>query len=329
MKLIFLTLATIILAFVNIYIGAVNFSFQEITSVLTGNSNDPSLRFIVLESRLPQAVTSLLAGAGLAACGLMLQTVFRNPLAGPSILGITSGSSLGVAIVLLLFSGSITFGFETIGGNLAVLSGALVGSFAIMTLLLILAERIKSNLTLLIVGMMTGYLSSSLVTLLSSISSARNIQSFVNWGMGTFSDVSLSQLPLFTTVVLIGLCLSLLMAKPLNLLLMGDFYAQSMGVKVKSVRRILLISTGLLSAIITSMCGPISFIGLAMPHVARLIMRTDDHFILMPATMLCGAVLALSVNVISVCHGGMVIPVNALTPVAGVPVVLYILIKRK
>ena len=329
MKLIFLTLATIILVFINIYVGAVSFSFQEITAVLTGNSNDPSLRFIVLESRLPQAVTSLLAGAGLAACGLMLQTVFRNPLAGPSILGITSGSSLGVAIVLLLFSGSITFGFETIGGNLAVLSGALVGSFTIMTLLLILAERIKSNLTLLIVGMMTGYLSSSLVTLLSSISSARNIQSFVNWGMGTFSDVSISQLPLFTTVVLIGLCLSLLMAKPLNLLLMGDFYAQSMGVKVKSVRRILLISTGLLSAIITSMCGPISFIGLAMPHVARLIMRTDDHFILMPATMLCGAVLALAVNVISVCHGGMVIPVNALTPVAGVPVVLYILIKRK
>lgn len=329
MKLIFLTLTTLLLIILNLYIGAVSFPFEEITQVLTGSSQDDSLKFIILESRLPQAITALLAGSGLAASGLMLQTIFRNPLAGPSILGITSGSSLGVAIVLLFFSGTVSLGTSEIGGSLAVLTGALAGSFSVMLLLLLLAERIKNNLTLLIVGMMTGYLTSSVVTLLSSTSNARNIQSFVNWGLGTFSSVTLNQIPLFTLVTGLGLLLAIIMAKPLNQLLLGDNYAISMGVNVKNVRRLLLISTGILASVVTSICGPISFIGLAMPHVARLLMRTDDHFYLMPATMLCGAILALAVNIISVANGGHVIPINALTPIAGVPVVLYILIKKK
>lgn len=329
MRLILLSLLTLILVIANLYFGAVSFSASEITSVLLGKATDESLNFIILEGRLPQALTALLSGAGLAASGLMLQTIFRNPLAGPSILGITSGSSLGVALVMLCFGGIVGFGSSELGGNIAIIAGALVGSFLVMGFLIVLAERIRSNLSLLIVGMMTGYLTSSIVTLLSSMTTARSLQGFINWGMGTFSGVTTEQLPLFSGFTLIGLVLAMLMSKPLNLLLLGDNYAMSLGVDVRVVRRMLLLSTGLLAAVITSFCGPISFIGLAMPHVARLIMKTDNHLLLMPATMLCGAILALGVQLLSVCPDGYIIPINALTPIAGVPVVLYIIIKNK
>lgn len=329
MKIILLGVSVIILTVANLFFGAVSFPASEIWAVLTGSGQDDALRFIILESRLPQALTALMAGAGLAASGLMLQTVFRNPLAGPSILGITSGSSLGVALVILLAGGVVTLGNDNIGGNLAVIIGALAGSFAIMLLLITLSERIRNNLTLLIVGMMTGYLTSSVVTLLSSVSSARGIQSYVNWGMGTFSGVSLDRLPVFILPVAVGLIMAFLLAKPLNLLLLGDSYAVNLGVNVTRVRRMLLISTGLLSAAITAVCGPIGFIGLAMPHVARLLIRSDNHLVLMPATMLSGSVLALACNLLSVLPSGTVIPINALTPVAGVPVVLYVILKKR
>lgn len=329
MRLILLSILTLILVIANLYIGAVNFPHSEISSVLMGEGQDEALHFIILESRLPQAITALLAGAGLSASGLMLQTIFRNPLAGPSILGITSGSSLGVALVMLCFGGIIGFGATEFGGNLAIICGALLGSLMIMAILIALAERIRSNLSLLIVGMMTGYLTSSLVTLMSSISTANNLQSFVNWGMGSFSGVTLNQLPIFSLFIIVGIAMALLMSKPLNLLLLGDNYAISLGINVRRVRRTLLLSTGLLTAVITSFCGPISFIGLAMPHVARLLMKTDNHLKLMPATMLCGAILALLVQLLSVCKSGQIIPINALTPIAGVPVVLYIIIKKK
>lgn len=329
MRLILLSFLTVLLVIANLYFGAVSFPASEITSVLLGDTADESLHFIILESRLPQALTALLSGAGLAASGLMLQTIFRNPLAGPSILGITSGSSLGVALVMLCFGGVMGYGATEFGGNIAIITGALVGSFLIMGLLILLAERIRSNLSLLIVGMMTGYLTSSIVTLLSSMTTARSLQGFINWGMGSFSGVTPGQLPLFSGLTLIGLILAMLMSKPLNLLLLGDNYAISLGTDVRAVRRILLLSTGLLAAVITSFCGPISFIGLAMPHVARLVMKTDNHLLLMPATMLCGAILALTVQLLSVCPDGYIIPINALTPIAGVPVVLYIIIKKK
>lgn len=329
MKLILLTLSVMVLAVLNLFVGAVSFPAGEIWAVLTGASDNEALRFIIIESRLPQALTALLAGAGLAASGLMLQTVFRNPLAGPSILGITSGSSLGVALVLLMFGGVISVGSANIGGNIAIIAGALAGSFLVMLFLMALSARVKSNLTLLIVGMMTGYLTSSVVTLLSSLTTARGLQSYVNWGMGTFSGVALDRLPLFGALTLVGLAVSMLLAKPLNLLLLGENYAVNLGVNVKKVRNLLLLSTGVLSAVITAVCGPIGFIGLAMPHVARLIMRTDNHLALMPATMLTGSALALACNVLSVLPSGSVIPINALTPIAGVPVVLYVIMRRK
>lgn len=329
MKLTLLSLAVLLLAAANIFFGALSLPLDAVWNALWGNGDDEAIRFIVLESRLPQAVTAVLAGAGLAASGLMLQTVFRNPLAGPSILGITSGASLGVALVLLLFGGVISIGAETIGGNLAATAGALAGSFIVMSLLIGLSARIRNNLTLLIAGMMTGYLASSVVTLLSALSTAQGVQSYVNWGMGTFSGVSLERLPLFAILTVAGLAMAVLLAKPLNLLLLGDHYASNLGVNVRRTRNMLLASTGLLSAVITACCGPIGFIGLAMPHIARLIFRTDNHLILMPATMLCGAVLALACNLLSVLPSSEVIPINALTPIAGVPVVLYVILRKK
>lgn len=329
-RIIILAALTLALMCANVFFGAIDIPADDVWGILSGNRHgDEALEYIVLGSRVPQAVTALLAGAGLAASGLMLQTVFRNPLAGPSILGITSGASLGVALVILFFGGMISIGAESLGGNIAVTVGALAGSFTVMGMLILLSARIRSNLTLLIAGMMTGYLASSLVTLLSSLSTAEGIQNFVMWGMGTFSGVSADRLPWFALLSAIGLLMSMLLAKPLNLLLLGDSYAANLGVDVKRVRHMLLIATGLLSAVITACCGPIGFIGLAMPHIARIIFRTDDHLLLMPATMLCGAILALGCNLISVLPDGNIIPINALTPLAGVPVVLYVILKNK
>lgn len=324
-----LAVITLGLMVLNLFFGAIHIPSGEVWSALTGGDvSNEALRFIVIESRLSQALTALLAGASLAASGLMLQTLFRNPLAGPSILGITSGASLGVAVILLMAGGAITGSASGLGWSMAVTAGALAGSFVVMSILIVLSHRVRSNLTLLIAGMMTGYLASSFVTLLSSTSTAKGLQSYVMWGMGTFTEVSLERMPWFAIICAAGLFISLAMTKPLNLLLLGDNYAANLGVNVKRARLWLLISTGLLSAIVTACCGPIGFIGLAMPHIARLIMRTDDHRLLLPATMLTGAIIALACSLLSVLPDGNVIPINALTPLAGVPVVLYVILKR-
>ena len=278
---------------------------------------------------MPQAITALLAGAALGVSGLLLQTAFRNPLAGPSVLGISSGASLGVALVILFMGGQIAIAGYEIAGNAAIIAAALAGSLAIMALLMFFSMRLRSELMLLVVGMMTGYLTSSVVTLLSSLSTAQGVHGYVMWGMGTFGAVSSARIPVFTLLVAVGLILSLLLAKPLNLLLLGDNYARNLGVRVHRVRNLLLLVTGVLTAIVTAYCGPVAFIGLAMPHVARMIMRTDNHWILIPATMLSGAAVALGCNVLSVLPDSTVIPVNALTPVVGVPVILYVIFCRK
>ncbi len=329
MRFLLLALLTALLCVANIFFGSVDIPAADVWQILTGDGDETSpLRFIVLESRLPQSLTALLAGAGLAVTGLLLQTAFRNPLAGPSILGISSGASLGVALVTLLFGGTLTLGQFSWGGNAALVAGALVGSLLIMGILMLLSLRLRNDLMLLIAGILTGYLTSSVVTLLSSLSSAEGVQSFVMWGMGTFGGVSLDTLPWFATLTLCSLFLALMMAKPLNILLLGDNYARNLGIRIERTRNVLLIITGLLTAVITAYCGPISFIGLAMPHIARMLFRTDNHWTLIPATMLTGAIVALGCNLASVA-GGSVIPVNALTPIIGVPVILYVLLRRR
>ena len=330
LRFLLLGLLTAVLFILNIFFGAVHIDASVVLDILTGYGiDDDPLNFIILESRLPQAITALLAGAALGVSGLLLQTAFRNPLAGPSVLGISSGASLGGARVILIKGGQIAIAGYEIAGNAAIIAAALAGSLAIMALLMFFSMRLRSELMLLVVGMMTGYLTSSVVTLLSSLSTAQGVHGYVMWGMGTFGAVSSARIPVFTLLVAVGLILSLLLAKPLNLLLLGDNYARNLGVRVHRVRNLLLLVTGVLTAIVTAYCGPVAFIGLAMPHVARMIMRTDNHWILIPATMLSGAAVALGCNVLSVLPDSTVIPVNALTPVVGVPVILYVIFRRK
>ena len=317
----------------SLLIGSVSIPASQVVAALTGGEMErESWRYIILESRLPQTVTAMLCGASLAASGLMLQTAFRNPLAGPSILGITNGASLGVAIVMLVTGGTLSLQVSDVGmflaGSLAVVVSAFIGAVAVIALLLLASTIVSSNLMLLIVGIMISYLVSSVVSMVHTIANADNIQSYVLWGMGSFNNVTLEQLPLFAVLTLVGLLQAVLLIKPLNALMLGDEYARNLGVNVRRVRRWLLLSTGLLTGISTAYCGPVAFIGLAVPHIARLMMRTADHLTLMPVTIVMGAVVALLCNVISVLPQHSVLPLNAVTPLFGAPVIIYIILKK-
>ena len=259
----------------------------------------------------------------------MLQTAFRNPLAGPSILGINSGASLGVAIVMLFLGGTISAGGYSVGGYVAVMAAAFAGSMLIMGLLLLFSSWLKNDLMLLITGIMVGYMTSSVISLLNYMSSADGVQSYVMWGMGNFNGVSLSRLPLFALITLAGIVMALLLIKPLNIILLGSNYARNLGISMRRVRNLLLLATGLLTAVITAYCGPISFIGLAVPHIARLLFRTDNHRVLMPATLISGAIVALGCNLVCVLPESTILPINAVTPFVGAPVILYVILRER
>ena len=329
MKFIVAGVILVILFLLNLFVGSVTLPVADVAAILLGHGNGDTTEFIVLGSRLPMALTAIFAGAGLAASGLMLQTAFRNPLAGPSVLGITSGASFGVALVMLLLGGSISAGAVTIGGYAAVIAGAFAGSLLIMGLLLMLSTLLKNDLMLLITGIMIGYLVSSAIMLLNYASTADGVQSYVMWGMSTFNGVSLEQMPLFAGLCCAGIVIALLLVKPLNLLLLGDGYARNLGVNLRMIRNMLLVATGLLTATITAYCGPVSFVGLAVPHIARLIFRSDNHRVLMPATLLTGAAVTLVCNLLCVLPSDSVLPINAVTPLIGAPVVIWVLISHR
>ncbi len=330
----------LLLLLANMLCGSVSIPADQVWSALMGGEVEKeSWRYIVLESRVPQTITAMLCGANLAVSGLLLQTAFRNPLAGPSILGITNGAGVGVALVMLILGGVLSFGggseiqpstfnFQLIG-SAAVVIGAFIGALLIIFLLLAVSSVIKNSIMLLIVGIMVSYLASSIVMLLNIFANADNIHTYVMWGMGSFSDVTLAQLPFFSIVSIIGLFLSILLIKPLNAMLLGEGYATNLGINTQRVRRWLLITTGILTATATAYCGPVAFIGLAVPHIARLIVRTSDHAVLLPATMLCGASIALLCNIICQLPENMIIPLNAVTPVFGAPVIIYIIFRKR
>lgn len=326
-----LVLLTVALFFANIYFGSISIKPHDISSLLFGGGTGiaDSYRFIVLESRLPMSITALLSGAALAASGLLLQTTFRNPLAGPSILGINSGASLGVAFVMLLAGGTVSVGLTSISGSMAVIAGAMIGSGLIMGLLLLFSAWLKNSLTVLISGMMVGYLASSVIMLLNYTASAEGLQTYVLWGMGNFNSVTNERLPIFVMVVVVGLVLSVLLVKPLNLFLLGDNYARNLGVNINRLRNLLLLATGILSAGVTAYCGPIAFIGLAVPHIARMIYQTDDHRVLMPASIIIGSIVALACNLLCTVPDSVYLPLNGVTPIIGVPVILYVILKRR
>ena len=289
----------------NLLVGSVPIPVSDVFHILLGGEGGKaSWRFIVWEARLPQAMTALLCGSALAVCGLMLQTAFKNPLAGPSILGINSGASLGVAFVMLLFGGSISAGTFSLSGFFSVLAGAFVGAMLIMGLILFFSTLLKSNVMLLITGIMIGYIASSAIALLNFFATAEGVQSYMIWGLGNFGGV--------------------------NALLLGERYAENLGVNIVRVRNWLLVITGLLTAITTAFCGPVAFIGLAVPHIARMILRTANHNSLLPVTILSGGAVALLCNLICVLPGEAgIIPLNAVTPIIGAPVIIYVIVSQR
>ena len=324
-----------ILFLINLAFGSVSIPLDQVANILTGGSSGKaSWDFIILQSRLPQAITAIFCGASLAVSGLMLQTYFRNPLAGPSVLGISNGASLGVAIVMLALGGTLGAAGEMgtglkLTGSVLVIIAAFAGAVIITMLYLVVTRFIKSNLIILILGIMVGYMTSSVVTLLNFFATVENVHSFVSWGMGSFSNVTTAQLPLLCGTSLVGIIIALALTKSFNMLLLGENYAANLGANLSRIRSMVLISTGILTAVTTAFCGPVSFIGLAVPHIARLIINSEDHRVLLPATLMSGAAIAMLCNIISVLPQQMIIPLNAVTPLFGAPVIIYIILKRK
>ncbi len=315
----------IILFFLNLFEGSADIPLQEIFNVLLNNSDNEIYNVIILENRLPQSITAIVSGAALAVSGLIMQTVFSNPLAGPSVLGISSFSSLGVAVVTFLFSSV----FMSYNSTFSVVLGSLLGSGAVLVLLVFISGFIKQNLTLLVVGMMLSYISGALITVLNFFGTEQSVKNFTVWSMGTFAGVGLEDLFFFGIIVLVFVMSSFLLIKPLNLLLLGENYAQNLGLNISRSKTILLLVSGVLTSIVTAYCGPIAFIGLAVPHIARLMAKTSNHTKVLPLCVFVGAVIALACNLLCVMPGSRgILPLNAVTPIFGVPVIVWILVDR-
>lgn len=336
---ILLTLLIVVLFVLNLLLGTVSIPVRDVLCILFSPSAlnlDSSTQAvwsnIIWSSRVPQALTALMAGAGLAVSGLQMQTVFRNPLAGPSVLGISNGASLGVALVVLM-SGSLGgMALSRLGylGDVAMSVAAIVGALAVMGLIVWVAQRVQGNVTLLIIGVLIGYMANAIIGVLKFFSNEEDIKAYVVWGLGSFARVSGDQMVLFVVMMAILLPLSMLLVKTMNLLLLGDAYAQNLGLNLQRARTLVILSSGVLVAIVTAYCGPIMFIGLAVPHLARAMFRTSDHRILMPATLLAGGVLALLCNLIARMPGFEgALPVNSVTALVGAPVIATVLFKRK
>ena len=328
----FLVVILLVLFAGGLVYGAVSIPLESVVNILLGHEAEKAAwQNIVLQSRLPQTVTALLAGSSLAVSGLLLQTLFRNPLAGPSILGISDGANLGVAAIMLYFGGSMNFiSAWPLSGYVAVILAAFFGAGCILGMIIYFSSKVKNNVMLLIIGIMIGYMASSLISVLNYYASTDKVHAFVMWGLGNFSGVSLQQLPYFAIFTFLGLLLAILLIKPLNALLLGEMYAANLGIKIKRTRILILFCTGLLTATTTAFCGPISFIGLAVPHIARLMLGSSNHKMLVPVTLLTGSCIALLCNLLMVMPGtNNILPLNAVTPMLGAPVIIYVIVNRK
>lgn len=331
-KLILLLAGAVVFFVLNLLLGTVKIPVGAILRILMGDETVSEIwRNIVISSRVPQALTATVAGAGLAVSGLQMQTVFRNPLAGPSVLGISNGASLGVACVVLM-SGSLGgVALSRLGylGDAAMSIAAIVGSLAVMALILYVSQKVKGNVTLLIIGVMIGYLATAVIGVLKFFSAEEDVKAYVVWGLGSFARVSGDQMMLFVGLMTGLLPLSMLLSKAMNILLLGDYYASNLGLNLRRVRLLVISCSGILVAIVTAYCGPIMFIGLAVPHLCRAIFQTSDHRILMPATMLAGASLALVCNLVARMPGFEgALPVNGVTALVGAPIIANVLFRR-
>lgn len=327
-----LALAAVVLFIANLWFGSVLINWGKILQVLfSTEKSDQAAQVIVLSYRLPMAVTALATGMILSLSGLVLQTLFRNPLAGPSVLGISSGASLGVALVVL--SGGL-LGVELTAipllNNLTIVVAAFAGSMLVLALLLVVSSRVGNVITVLIIGIMLGYAVSALVSVLQFFSRSEELHAYVLWGLGSFSKTTVQQSVLLLWTALLGWIVIMLYARPLNALLMGENYARSIGIPVLKVQRTLILLTGLLVAIGTAFTGPIAFLGLAVPHLAKALFKTSQHGILIPATAILGANLALVCNLIAKLPGyDLSLPINAVTSLIGAPVIIWVIIKSR
>ena len=320
-----LSLLTAALFTADLLVGSVAVALRDIWAALTGGSCDPAVRDIILKIRLLKAVTALFAGAALAASGLQMQTLFRNPLAGPYVLGISSGAGLGVALFLL---GAPLLGVSahSFVQSLGIAGAAWLGAALVLLIVMAVSRRIKDIMVILILGMMFGSGVSSMVEILQYLSSEAALKSFVIWTMGSLGDVTGGNLALMLPVITAGLVLSVAVIKPLNLLLLGENYARTMGLNVQRTRTLLFLSTVLLAGPVTAFCGPVGFIGLAVPHLARMLFASADHRVLMPASMLSGAALLLVCDLIS---KSLALPINTVTALMGIPVVIVVVVRNR
>ena len=313
----------------DLLLGSVRIPFKTVLHILMGGEEKQSWVFIVHNFRLPKAITAVMAGAGLSVAGLLMQTLFRNPLAGPSVLGISHGASLGVAIFVMLTG--------IVGGTSAVFSSsygmvisAVLGSSLVLFLVISLSFRLTDSVSVLIVGIMFGFITGSLVNILQYFSDPQLVHRFIIWTFGSLSETSWSQLKIIIPVILLSILMAFTIQKNLNVILLGENYARSAGVRVTQLRYIIIIITGILAGTLTAFTGPIAFIGVAVPHLARLLFRTSDHKILLPATALCGAALMLVCDIISQLPGTNVnLPINSISAIFGAPVIVWIILGKR
>ena len=336
MKYRFLLISLLVVQFflLNIIIGTIFIPLSEVVDVLFASGENASqvAQNIILKSRLPQAATALAAGAGLAISGLQMQTIFHNPLASPSVLGISNGASLGVALVVLLSGsvGGVALSSMGLAGNVLLIASAIIGSLAVMMLILAISQKVKGNATLLIIGVMVGYVATAIIGVLKYFSNEEDIRAYVVWGLGSFSRVSAGQVWLFVSIMMALVPLSMLLIKTMNILLLGDKYAQNLGLNIAQARMLVISCSGVMVAVVTAYCGPIMFLGLAVPHLCRALWRTNDNRVLMPATALTGAALALICNLIARMPGFEgALPVNSVTALIGAPIVASVLFHHK
>ncbi len=307
-------------------------SFKEFFEVISGNSGNPNLEYIIWSIRLPKAITAVLAGSGLALCGLLMQTLFRNPLAGPFVLGISSGASLGVALLVMASS---WFGGNALVqvlpfGHWGMVIAAMAGSLAVMLFVLLVSMRLADSVSILIIGMMFGSATGAIVSLLQYFSDPDAVKSFLVWTFGDISAVTGPHLLLLGPIVVAGIFAGLILRKPLNALLLGENHARVIGVNVKRSRIVIILITSLLTGAITAFTGPIAFIGLAVPHLARAILRTSDHGRITPATLMSGAIVLLICDILAqLPASNQILPINTVTAIFGAPVVIWVIIRSR
>lgn len=315
----------------NISLGSVEIPLKAVlNSFIGGQGNKETWNYIIINYRLPKALTAILVGSGLSISGLLMQTLFRNPLAGPYVLGISSGASLGVAL-LILGSSIIGGSFHFLGQSQLMISiAASAGSFLVLFAVMIVSKQIKNTMSILIIGLMFSSLTSAVISILAYFSSAENLQQYLFWGFGSLGNLTWTEVLIFTSIYLIAASMIIPVTKPLNSLLLGENYAKSIGVNMKQTKNLILVATSLLTGVITAFAGPIAFIGLAAPHMTKLILNTSEHRLLLPATMLLGAnIMLISDTIAQLPHSEYTLPINAITTMFGAPIVIWLLLRKK